>query len=256
MLSFPLSMLGRAAALVLLAAGLRSCVAYEYEHEFWLEVDGSGTVFVTGRPEHWATFKGLPRPDADPGALRETARDLFERSGLRVRKVTVTRRDGRPYLFVAADFDDVNRLPGTPAFPDLQIRLAPAGSERLRLEGAWRPPSTSGAARSEGLMAVRFHLPSKVFAHDHAFAGVERGNIVAWRQDLAQGLAGHPLPFGAVMGDRSILNTTVTVFAAAIAGGLGIVARAVYGLLRTGRRRAQAVVVADPRSRGRGPADG
>jgi hypothetical protein len=245
MLSFPLSMLGRAAALVLLLAGLRSCVVYEYEHEFWLEVDGSGTVFVTGTPALWAAFKGLEGPDADTSALRQAARALFERSGLRVRKVNVTRRGGRSYLFVAAEFDDVNRLPGTPAFPDLQIRLAPAGADRLRLEGAWRPPRSSPDARPEGLIAVRFHLPSKVFAHDNAFAGVERGNIVGWRLDLARGLGGEPLVFGAVMGDRSILFSTVAVFAAAIAAGLGIVALAVYWLLRTGRRRAHAVVVAD-----------
>ena len=44
-------MLARLAAFLLLAAGLRGCVAYEYDHEFWLKVDGSGSVYVTGRPE-------------------------------------------------------------------------------------------------------------------------------------------------------------------------------------------------------------
>ena len=35
-------MLPRLAAVLLLAAGLRGCLTYEYEHEFWLRVDGSG----------------------------------------------------------------------------------------------------------------------------------------------------------------------------------------------------------------------
>ena len=32
---------------LLLFMATRGCVAYEYEHEFWLHVDGSGTVNVT-----------------------------------------------------------------------------------------------------------------------------------------------------------------------------------------------------------------
>jgi hypothetical protein len=235
-------MLGRLAAVVLLAAGLRACVVYEYEHEFWLNVDGSGTVFVTGRPALWSAFKGLERPDAEEDALKQAARTLFERSGLRVRRVTVTQRRGQPNLFVAADFDDVNRLPGTPAFPDLQIRLAPEG-EKLRLEGRWSPPRSAAAPTAEGLMAVRFHLPSKIYWHHNAFDGVERGNIVGWRQDLAQGLAGQPLAFGAEMDRRSILLSTVGLFGAAIVGGLSILALAVYWIVRTGRRRAQAAAM-------------
>ena len=36
------------AALVLLAAGTRGCLTYEFEHEFWLKTDGSGRVHITG----------------------------------------------------------------------------------------------------------------------------------------------------------------------------------------------------------------
>ena len=51
----------RLALTLLAAAALRGCVAYEYEHEFWIRVDGSGTVNVTGRPELWTAFKGVLR---------------------------------------------------------------------------------------------------------------------------------------------------------------------------------------------------
>ena len=236
-------MLARLCALALLLAGFRSCVVYEYEHEFWLEVDGSGTVFVTGRPDLWGAFKGFDRPGADDDALKQGARELFERSGLRARKVNVTRRGGRPYLFVAAEFDDVNRLGGTPAFPDLQIALTPEG-ERLRLHGSWRP-SRPAHAVADGLLAVRFHLPSRIFWHQNAHDGVERGNIVAWREDVALGLQGRPLEFAVLMDQRSILLSTVSLFAAAIAGGLALIAGAVYWVMRTGRRRTPAVPVAD-----------
>ena len=224
-------------ALALLAT-LRACVAYEYEHEFWLRTDGSGTVFVTGRPSLWTAFKGLGS-DQDPegAATRDAARALFERSGLRVRRVTLTRREGRPYLFVAADFADVNRLAGTPAFPDLRLRLR-RENDRLRLEGEWRRPEPApdlGMRDRDGLMAVRFHLPSRVYEHRNA-AGVERGNIVAWRQDVARGRDGQPLLIGALMDSRSILGSTVALFAAAIGLALALLAVALWLTVRRGVR--------------------
>ena len=228
--------------LTLLAlASLRGCVAYEYEHEFWIRVDGSGTVNVTGRPELWTAFKGVSVPE-EKDAAREAARRLFEESGLRVRRVTITRRDGRPYLFVSADFDDVNRLAGTAAFPDLRLALHPDG-DRLRLEGTWGPPPGSrGAPADDGQMAVRFHLPSKVYEHRNAMDGVERGNIVGWRQDVRAALAGGSLDFGALIDRRSILVSTIGLFAAAIVLALSILA----GLILWVRRRGATAVAPGP----------
>ncbi len=224
-----------------LLAGLRACVAYEYEHEFWLRTDGSGSVQVTGRPALWTAFKRLGSADDPEGtATREAARALFEASGLRVRRVTLTRREGRPYLFVAADFADVNRLAGTPAFPDLRLSLRREGG-RLRLEGEWRRPEPApdlGARARDGLMAVRFHLPSRVHEHRNAAAGVERGNIVAWWQDVAHGRDGQPLLVGALMGSRSILGSTIVLFAAAIALALAVLAVGLWFTVRRGRRAA------------------
>jgi hypothetical protein len=238
-------MLGRLIAVVVLAAGLHSCVVYEYEHEFWLRVDGSGTVNVTGRPALWTAFKGLGRPeDPDATATRESARALFERSGLRVRRVTLTRRRGHSYLFVSADFQDVNALGGTPAFPDLKLALNSEG-ERLRLTGSWSPraktPAALGTADDpQSLMAVRFHLPSRVYEHRNAFEGVERGNIVGWRQTLGEAFAGNRLEVGALMDRRSILKSTVGLFGVAIGGGLSLLALALYLVHRKGRREREA----------------
>jgi hypothetical protein len=222
----------RLALTLIAAAALRGCVAYEYEHEIWIRVDGSGTVNVTGRPELWTAFKGIALP-AENDAARDAARRLFEASGLRVRRVTITRRDGRPYLFVSADFDDVNRLAGTAAFPDLRLALRPDG-ERLRLEGTWAPPPVARAAPADdGQMAVRFHLPSKVYEHRNAMDGVERGNIVGWRQDVRTALGGGSLDVGALIDRRSILVSTIGLFAAAIVLALSILA----GLILWVRRR-------------------
>lgn len=231
--------MARAVLALLLAASLRGCVAYEFEHEFWVRVDGSGSVNVTARPALWEAMKGLKGAQAaEASDARSAVRALFEASGMRVRRVTLTHRKGRPYLFIAADFPDVNRLAGTPAFPDLSLSLRPEG-DHLRLEGRWsRPPGLPDPPpeQRDGLMAVRFHLPSKVYSHRNAFAGVERGNIVGWRQTVTEGLAGRPLDVGAEIDRRSILMSTVGLFAAAIAVALALLAGALYWVVRAGRR--------------------
>lgn len=229
----------RLVLVVLLATGARGCLTYEYEHELWLRVDGSGRVNVTGRPALWTAFKGLGDPrNPDATATPDAARALFERSSLRVRRITLTRRGGHPYLFVSADFTDVNALATTPAFPDLALALR-RGKDRLFLEGKWsRPPGAPdiGARDREGLMAVRFHLPSKVYGHRNAADGVERGNIVGWRQDVARALDGGSLELGAEMDERSILLSTVLLFGTAIAAALAILFSIFWAVVRRGRR--------------------
>jgi len=85
-------------------------------------------------------------------------------------------------------------------------------------------------------MAVRFHLPSKVYSHRNAFAGVERGNIVAWRETVTEGLAGRPLDVGALIDRRSILRSTIGLFAIAIVLALGILATVLWWVVRKGRK--------------------
>ena len=232
-------MLSRLAAVLLLAAPLHGCLVYEYEHEFWLRTDGSGSVYVTGRPALFVAFKGLGRAEDPEGtATREAARAFFEKAGLRVNRVTITRRQGQRYLFVSADFDDVNKLSASGAFPDLEIALRREG-QHLRLTGAWRPPpggSPIPARHLEGLLAVRFHLPSKVYLHDNATDGVERGNILSWRQEVGQAQGGRPLAFGAVLDDRSILFSTVILFGSAIGLAALMLAAVFYLVARRGRK--------------------
>jgi hypothetical protein len=231
-------MRARAFILLLAAVVTTGCLRYEYEHEFWLRVDGSGQVFVTGQPALWHAFKGVGHgPDSAAEVTTDAVRELFTRSGLRVKSVTLTHRGGRPYVFVSADFTDISRLHDTPAFPDLDVRLVHEG-DRLRLSGTWRrPPETSALVPDQsGLMAVRFHLPSKVYEHKNAADGVERGNIVAWRQELGSALRGQPLELGAVMDERSILWSTVGLFGTAIGGAVVLLLTLLYWVFRQGRK--------------------
>jgi hypothetical protein len=232
-------MLSRLVATLLVATALRSCVTYEFEHEFWLRTDGSGSVNVTGRPGLWTTFKSLPMDEkGDVEAIKDAARKLFERSGLRVRRVTVTRRGGHRYLFVSADFTDVNRISYTPAFPDLRVGLRHEDG-RLRLDGSWQRPLealSGGEGDREGLVAVRFHLPSKVYDHRNAADGVERGNILSWREPTAEAIDGGRLEFGAAIDTRSILFSTVMLFVGAVVIAVLLLSFALWAVIRRGRR--------------------
>jgi hypothetical protein len=232
-------MIPRLAIAVLFAAvAFRGCVRYEYEHEFWLKVDGSGSVRVTGRPALWTAFKSLPVDESDPTAVKRAARALFERSGLEVRKVVLVRRRGHRYLHVAADFRDVNRISYSPAFPDLRLGLR-HDDGRLELDGSWQRPLEAppgGDDAREGLMAVRFHLPSKVYGHRWATEGLERGNILSWRQETSAALDGGRIEFGAEMDEHSILFSTVMLFAGAVVLAVLLLALALWVLVRRGRR--------------------
>lgn len=215
-------------------------MAYEFEHEFWLKTDGSGSFVVTAPPRVWNAVKKVgDARDPDQTVNEQTVGALFESPAIsnpRVRKVT---RDGRVYITVAGDFLDINALAGTRAFPDLEVTFRRVG-ERLRLEGAWRGPAAGGGTPGDeaGLMAVRFHIPSEIFEHKNAFSGVERGNILSWRQDLRRGLAGSSLEFGATMGATSVLGATLGLFALAILSGLAVMGGALYLFARRGAAQA------------------
>lgn len=229
----------RLLAIVALAASLPACVTYEFEHEFWLNTDGSGSFAVTAPPWVWNAAKNVgeaANPDAT--VTEQSVAALFQDAVIlnpRVKKVT---RGGRPYITVAANFTDLNALARTKAFPDLHVTLQREG-ERLRLAGAWKRPDAPGRAQGEtsGLMAVRFHLPSEIFEHRNAFEGVERGNILSWRQDLKQGMGGTPMEFGALMGARSVLSATLGLFGLAILTGLGLIGGVLFYFTRRGRAR-------------------
>jgi hypothetical protein len=88
-------------------------------------------------------------------------------------------------------------------------------------------------------MAVRFHLPSKVYSHNNAAEGVERGNILTWRQEASAALAGGRLEFGALIDERSILFSTVRLFAGAVALAAVLLVVALWAVIRRGRRDLQ-----------------
>jgi hypothetical protein len=221
---------------------LIGCVRYEYDHEFQLRLDGTGSAKITGQPIFWSWCKGIGSTDDPSGTVNDASvRQVLESAGLRVRRVITTQRNGNTYVSASVDFSDINQAANSAAFPDLGLRLERQG-DRYVLRGVWRcayiPPGAANA--TPGLVAVRFHLPSKVYAHDNAANGVERGNILTWREETAQALSGRELRFGAVMDQRSILHSTILLFAASIAMAVVCIAVTLWLVSRRGRHAPRA----------------
>ena len=241
-------------SLLVISAMLSGCVAYEFEHEFWLKTDGSGSFVVTAPPWVWNAVKNVgDARNVETTVNEQTVGALFEDPAIqspRVRKVT---RGGRIFITVDADFTHINNLVGTRAFPDLVVALRAEG-QRLRLFGVWRRPPSSGTAQGDetGLMAVRFHLPSEIFDHRNASGGVERGNILSWTQPMSVALSGVPIDFAATLGATSVLRATLGLFALALVTGLGLIAGLFYFFTRRGRRRGKHKKPGPPAN----PADG
>ena len=120
---------------VLLAASLRSCVVYEFDHEFWLNTDGSGSFVVTAPPWVWNAAKNVgDGRNVDSTVTNASVGALFQDPIFLKPRVKTVIRSGAPYITVSADFTDINALVGTRAFPDLVVALRREGT-RLRLFG-------------------------------------------------------------------------------------------------------------------------
>ena len=231
--------------MLLLVASFRGCGIYEFEQEFWLKNDGSGSFTVTAPLWVWNTVKNVgDATNLETTVNEQTVGGLFQDAAIlkpRVKRIT---RKGSPSITVSADFSNINALVGTRAFPDLVIALKAEG-DRMRLFGVWRRPLFSrnapgqaqGLGDAAGLMAVRFHIPSEIFEHRNASLGVERGNILSWRQDLRAGIAGTPLDFGATMGTRSVLRRTLGLFVTAIFAAAASIAAVLFFLKTRGKKR-------------------
>jgi len=214
-------------------------VTYEFEQEFWLKTDGSGSFEVTAPPWIWNVVKNVGQAtNLDATVNDQALTALFNDRAILNPRVTRGSRNGRSNLTVTGDFSNVNALVGTKAFPDLAIGLRTEG-ERMRLFGVWRRPPFTGTAQGDesGTMAIRFHIPSEVFAHRNASLGLERGNVLSWTQDLKSGVAGAPIDFGATIGTTRVLSALFGAWGLPVLLGIAVVAFLLFLFSRRGRKR-------------------
>ena len=168
--------------------GLHGCLTYEYEHEFWLRVDGSGTVNVTGRPALWTAFKELarsarPRGGHAPGGARRCSRGR----ACACAASRVTRRGGQALPLRVRGLPRREPLSRHAGLPGPAGRSAAARASGCGSTGSWQRAPRGRLRRRRARPRGPHGRPlppaeQGLRATGTPTDGVERGNIVGWRQ--------------------------------------------------------------------------
>ncbi len=212
---------------------------YEYQEELYLSLDGSAQLNVNASVAALVALRGADL-DVDPRARIDRAhvRALFAGPGVAVSPPTLSRRDGRRFVHVRIDVDDVRALPRVGAFSWSTYRFDRTGDAfRYRQvvgRSAAKPIGNVGWTGGE-LVAFRMHLPSEIDFHNVPSGKVQRGNILEWEQPLSARLKGEPLDLEVHMQPETILYTTLLLFGSTIVAAAIAFALVIWWVVRRGR---------------------
>jgi hypothetical protein len=234
---------------VLGAAGAAACDStsglfrqYEYEEEMYLSLDGSATVYVNSSRAALNALRGTafdPRETAPVD--RESFRRYFTTPATRVSRVTTSRRGGRQYVHVRLETDDVTALRAAAPFAwssylltrdeeTVTYKQAVAGGPASR-------PEASAEWAGDELVAFRVHVPSVVVDHNAGAGNLRRGNIVVYEQSLKDRLLGQPIEIEVRMQPRSILYSTLILFASMFAVVAVLFGVVIWRVVLAGQRK-------------------
>lgn len=215
---------------------------YEYEEELYLSLDGSATLNVYASVASLVALRGAAL-DPDPRARidREAVRAFFDAPALPV-AVTLSRRDGRRFVNVSVEVDDVRELSRLAPFAWSSYHFA-RRDEVLEFRQTVGAPVPNRAGQVSGplpwagseLVAFRVHLPSAIVFHNAPSGEILRGNILVWEQPLAHRLAGRPLELQVNLEPTSILARTLLLFAGTILAAAAALAGVIWWISRRGR---------------------
>jgi hypothetical protein len=209
----------------------------------YLSLDGSATVYVNSSI---AALNALRGTSFDPRATarvdRGSVQRYFTTPATRVGRVTTSRRGGRQYVHVRLQTDDVAALHGAPPFAWSSYSLTRQG-ETVVFKQAIASGTTSKETETKSgwsgdeLVAFRVHVPSVVEYHNAGAENLHRGNIVVYEQSLKDRLMGQPLEIEVQMQSRSILYTTLTLFASMFAAVAGLFGLVIWRVVRAGQKK-------------------
>ena len=211
---------------------------YEYEEELYLDLDGSATLNVNASVPALVALHGVDLPtDARARLDRDRVRALFAHQGSDV-ALSTSRRDGRRFVHVSVDVDDVRQLAQMRPFGWSTYNLR-RDSDRIDFiqtvgRSSARDVGEVGWDGSE-LIAFRMHVPSEILFHNSS-AGVRRGNILEWEQPLSARTRGEALELRVQMAPESILQTTLILFGSTILAAALSLAGIIWWLARRGRQ--------------------
>jgi len=242
----------RIRALLLLAIALASGACggtslfrqYEYEEEIYLSLDGSATVYVNSSVAALNALRGS-RFNTSPAARvnRDAVRALYTSPTTHVTWVRESRRNGRRFVHVRLDVDDVTRLSTVPPFAWSSYAFHRNGNEYVYRQSVGASANQNvGSVGWNGreLVAFRLHLPSKINFHNSG-TDVRRGNILVWEQRLTDRLRGEPLTLEARMQTQSILYRTLWLFGVTFVAVVVAFVGVIWWVLRRGARHAETV---------------
>ena len=183
----------------------------------------------------------MRRLPLDPAARldRNDVRAFYEGPGVRVASVSLSRREGRRYVHLRVEADDIRALSAARPFAWSAYALAPRDGVLV-----FSQQMTAAAGRDAGqvgwqgdeLVAVRLHLPSRVPFHNAPSRTVERGNIITWEQPLAARAKGDPLLIEVHLEQDSILFQTLALFGSMAALAVAVMACFIWWVRRAGRK--------------------
>jgi hypothetical protein len=211
---------------------------YEYEEELYLAVDGSATLNVNASVPALVALRGIDL-DVNPRARLDRAkvRQIFTSAETTVTRVSASRRDGRRFVHVSMQVDDVRRLPQVAPLAWSNYSFTRKGDlleYTQRLGGAAAKPVGDVGWTGRELVAFRMHLPSEIESNN-APRPVQRGNILEWEQPLRDRLNGVPLALDVSMQPNSILYSTLLLFGATIVAAALTFALVIWWIVRRGR---------------------
>ena len=211
---------------------------FEYEEELYLQLDGSASAYINASIPALVALHGADL-NVDPASRpeRERLRAFFSAPGVQVTTPTFSRRDGRRFVHVRIDVDDVRQLARIVPFAWSTYRFDRQGDvfvyRQVVGKSAGRDVGSVGWKGDE-MVSFKMHLPSEI-PFSNSPKPVQRGNILQWEQPLTDRLAGAPLDIEVQLEPESILYTTLMLFAGTVVAAALTFAIIIWWVIRRGR---------------------